>query len=521
MSFNISKISIYSLWEMKNYTESQKEFETALAMRRTLHTENIKFLGDDQEIILSIFDTFNEVEIKFRIAKCHYENLQNREAAVVLQSIPQKQRLPKVNMLLAKVLSDGTETTKTAHKEVLKKCPFAFECIESLLTLGVKGNEVQSLIINGVSEYPCFDWVNQYIRGVSEIHNSRKYQEAIVTLSSIDSMKTNPKILALIGIAYYYSGEYDRSYSYLKKSYDIYPFMKEGIQKYALLCDMFKKTRELEIILRPSAVSPYHYTSENWFVMATYLYSCLKFEKAQYFITRVIEQYQNKNVDALILNAKILHGNKKSHEALTSLRNALKFEPHRFEAHRWTIEILLATDCVKDAQNHATRALKLLGESPRTLTLAASSYLRNPIAKEKAKPLLQKALEMNEFYAKAVFFLAQILVDDKDSKAAIKLLEKTTATTTNLKINLMLADLYAKSKNLSSALEQYTKVLNIDSTNRHALNGLMALGSATTSMTLDTTPIEDDSEIAENSSRNKNEESENELVWSDIEMDQS
>jgi tetratricopeptide (TPR) repeat protein len=163
----------------------------------------------------------------------------------------------------------------------------------------------------------------------------------------------------------------------------------------------------------------------------------------------------------------------------------------------------------------------LLGESPRVLTLAASTYLKNPIAKEKAKPLLQKALEMNSYYAKAVFFLAQILVDDKDSKAAIKLLEKTAATTSNVKINLMLADLYAKSKNLSSALEQYTKVLNIDASNRHALNGLMALGSATTSISAIDASLEEETETPENSSRNKNEESESELVWSDVEMDQS
>lgn len=333
---------------MKHYTESQKEYETALSLRRTLHTESIKYLGlEDQEIVLSIVDTFNEVEIKFKVAKCLYENLQNKEAAAVLQTIPQKQRLPKINMLLAKVLNDGNDM-KTAHKEVLKKCPFAFECIESLISLGVKGNEVQSLIINAIGDHhECFDWLNQYIRGISEIYNSRKYHEAVVTLSSIDSMKTNPRVLALIGISFYYNGEYDRSYSYLKKSYDLYPFMKEGIQKLALLCDMFKKTRELEVILRPSSISPYFYTSENWFVMATYLYSCLKFEKAQYFITRVIEQFQSKNVDALILNAKILHGNKKSLEALKSLRDALKYEPHRFEAHRWTIEILLATDKVK------------------------------------------------------------------------------------------------------------------------------------------------------------------------------
>ena len=336
----------------------------------------------------------------------------------------------------------------------------------------------------------------------------------------------------MIGESFYYSGDYDRANAYLKRAYEINPFMKQGIQKYAMLLDMFKKTTELEQLLRPSSAYPFEYTSENWFVMAIYLYSCLKYEKAQYFINRVIAHHQHRNVDALILNAKILHSTKKSSEALISLRQALKYEPYRFEVHRWIIEILLNTDRGRDAQNQAIKSLKLLGDSPRSLTLAASTFLKNPICKDKAKTLLQKALEMNEYFTKAVFFLAQILQDDKEHKAAIKLLEKTAKVVSNVKINLMLGDLYAKTKNLSSALEYYTKVLNIEPNNRHALNGMMALG--TTSSTVEkalevsstTCGENDDSSteiepILENSGRLKSndDDDDSELVWSDVEMD--
>lgn len=338
----------------------------------------------------------------------------------------------------------------------------------------------------------------------------------------------------MIGEAFYHSGDYDRAYTYLKRAYELNPFMKHGIQKYAMLCDMLKKSRELEQLLRPSSTYPYEYTSENWFVMAIYLYSCLKFEKAQYFINRVITQHQHRNVDALILNAKILHSTKKSNEALVSLRQALKYEPYRFEAHRWIIEILLSTDRSRDAQNQSTKSLKMLGETPRSLTLAASTFLKAPISKDKAKVLLQKALDISsgELYTKAVFFLAQILIDDKEHKAAIKLLEKTASVVSNVKICLMLADLYAKTKNLSLALEYYTKVLNLDSTNRQALNGMMALGSTSSSLekaleVSSTTCGENDDSSAEieqsgeNSSRMKTneEDDDSELVWSDVEMD--
>jgi len=506
---------------MKHYSESQKNYEEGLLLRKAMNDpENMNYTKDvkDQSIILGVIENFNENELKYRIAKCQVENQQLKEAYGILQTIS-KPRPAKVNFLMCKVIQQcesGSDKNLIAlYKEVLKKCPLALECIDALLNMGVKGNEVNSLIINTTSSEGSFEWLNLYIKGLSEIHN-RKHSDAIMTLASIDCLKSNPKILALIGEAFYFSGDYDRAYHYLKRSYDIYPFMKQGIQKYALLCDMFKKPKELELMLRPSSAFPFEYSSHNWFVFATYLFCSTKIDKAQYFINRILSTHQHKNVDALILNAKILHGNKKPNEALVSLRNALKYEPYRFEVHRWIIEILLATDKGRDAQNQALKTLKLLGESPRTLTIAASTFLKNPISKEKAKNFLYKALELNEFYVKAVFFLSQILIDDKEIKAAIKLLEKTTSVVSNIKISLMLADLYAKSKNLSSALEQYTKVLNLDATNRHAMNGIMALGSTTTLETA----ADDEFETAENTSRNKNDETnEDELIWSDIEME--
>lgn len=526
---------------MKHYAEAQKQYETAILLRRQIQK--------DQKVPLSladIFEKFTETELKFRSAKCMVENGQFKEACSLLQPIPLKQRTPRINMLLTKIVNEDKHQISN-YKEVLRKCPLAFECIDGLLTLGVKGSEVNSLIINGEIAKPpfytglkliflalsseCFEWINTYIRGVSEIH-SRKQTEAVMSLVSIDCLKSNPKILAMIGETFYAIGDYERANTYLKRSFDLNPFMKQGIQKYAMICEMLKKTQELELLLRPSSTFPYEYTSENWFVMAIYLFSCMKFEKAQYFINRVIVQYQHRNVDALILNAKILHSTKKSNEALISLRSALKYEPYRFEVHRWIIEILLSTDRARDAQNQASKSLKALGDSPRALTLAASTYLKNPISKDKAKALLQRALEISEHYAKAVFFLAQILIDDKEHKAAIKLLEKTARVVSNVKICLILADLYAKSKNLSQALTFYTKVLHLDQTNRHALNGLMALGSTNSNLekaleVSSTTCGENDDSSAElepsgeNSSRMKtnDDDEDSELVWSDVEMD--
>lgn len=450
---------------------------------------------------------------------------QYKEASNLLQSIPVKMRPAKISMLLTKTDASNEKHLSANYREVLRKCPLAFECIDGLISLGVKGTDVNSLTIN-VSSTEKFEWVNHYIRGVSEIQN-RNYDEAITTLKSIDCLRNNSKVQAMIGEAYYYTGEYDRAFHFLKRAYELNPFMTQGIQKYALLCEMFKKTQELESMIRPTSAYPYDYTSENWFVMAMYCFACLKYEKAQYFTDRIFALHQPRNVDALILNARILNGYKKPNEALVSLRHALKYEPHRFEVHRWMIEILMNENKGREAQSQGMKSLKLLGENPRSCTLVASTYLKSPVCKEKAKVLLEKALSHNEFYAKAIFYLAQILINDKEHRAAIKLLEKTAQVLNNVKLTLMLADLYATTKNLSAANEFYTKVLNFDSANRHALNGLRALGSTSGEKGLEVSTTtcggenDDSSADVDGSSRMKTNEDvdDSELVWSDVEME--
>lgn len=189
------------------------------------------------------------------------------------------------------------------------------------------------------------------------------------------------------------------------------------------------------------------------------------------------------------------------------------------------IEILLNENKGREAQSQGVKSLKLLGENPRSCTLVASTYLKAPVCKEKAKILLEKALTYNEYYAKAIFYLSQILINDKEHRAAIKLLEKSALVLNNVKLTLMLADLYATTKNLLAANEFYTKVLNTDSANRHALNGLRALGSTSSDKggleASSTTCGENDDSSVDGSGRMKTNDDidDSELVWSDVEME--
>lgn len=143
-ALHLLTVSFYfSLWEMKNYCEAQKQYETAIILRRQLQEHKLTATYE-------IIERYSEVELKFRVAKCLVENQQFKEAAALLQPLPLKQRSAKINMLLAKIQQGESDKHLIAnYKEVLRKCPLAFECIDGLLSLGVKGTEVNSLIING------------------------------------------------------------------------------------------------------------------------------------------------------------------------------------------------------------------------------------------------------------------------------------------------------------------------------------------------------------------------------------
>lgn len=202
----------------------------------------------------------------------------------------------------------------------------------------------------------------------------RKFPEAIETLKQIEattSLKNYPKLLVLIAESYYYNGDYEIAYNYFKRAYNLHPHMTRGIQKYAMLLFQLHKVDELELLIRPSSSFSYEHSSEMWFIMAQYLLAVQKSDKAIYIVEKAC-QMNKRNVDALLLKARILHHIKKHNEALVTLRSALKYQNYRYETHKGIIECLVGMDKLKEAQQQAYKSLKQLGETPRTLTVSLS-----------------------------------------------------------------------------------------------------------------------------------------------------
>lgn len=522
-----------SLFHMSEFREAEGVYRQALQAKRMLP----KTKSPAGKVSDTPSDIFSEVEIKYKTAKCLIEIKRFRDAIVMLQSLTIKQRsaAPKISMLLSRLYhGHGHERSAIGtYKEVLKDCPLAFEAIEGLLALGTNGIEVNTLVlsVHPTLEAQC-SWIISWIKAHSHIH-SRKFTEAIQTLRSIESntaLSNYHQLLVLIGECYYHNGEYENAYSYLKRAHSLYPHMKNGIQILAILMAKKKKINDLEKMIAPTSTFPYEYSSEMWFVMAQYLYSTAKYDKAVYFVQKAC--FLNpKNAEALILKAEILLQLKKPTEAIAHLRFAQQFAPYRYEVHRCLVDTYINMNRLREAQAQAMKALKSIGETPRLLVLLGRTYLKDDNTRAKAKTLFQKALEINENYLPAVYLLADLYQQENDVTNCMKLLKKHTLLTQNCKLHAMLGDLLSNDKDHSGALEHYTIALNLDPTNRCAMAGLLAMGQTSSSGTsgvvntsyLDTSMAEDGCdqenplEMIPQGVHNDIEDSE--IMWSDVEIE--
>ncbi|KAJ8678092.1 hypothetical protein QAD02_013879 [Eretmocerus hayati] len=155
-----------------------------------------------------------------------------QEALQVLQGVPAKQRTPKINMASAKMFQEqGMEHSAIAtYKEVLRECPLTLEAAEGLSSLGVKGIEVNSIIMSCNWNLQNFDWLNAWIKAHAHI-NCKEYSQAVTTLRSLDNVncsRDNHNLLVTMGECYYLSGNYKNSLLCLRRARLIEPDSIKG-----------------------------------------------------------------------------------------------------------------------------------------------------------------------------------------------------------------------------------------------------------------------------------------------------
>ncbi|XP_067010812.1 anaphase-promoting complex subunit 7 [Anabrus simplex] len=513
-----------SLFHLGQYRKAEGMYRKALQYKKSL----LKSKGSSKPSE-NPKELMPDIEIKYQIHLCHVNLKQSHQAIVVLQSIPGKQRNAKINMALAKLYQQGgmERSAITSYKEVLRECPLALEAAEGLLSLGVKGVEVNSLILEGATCISQMDWLNSWIKAHAHMH-SREYPQAISTFRHLDEcseLQNNISVLVSLGECYYYSGDHKNALIVLQRAHAQDRYMQRGLDVLAALLAKERRHKEMEKLVSPG-ITVAEYGPETWIAMAYFLYATKRNSKAAYFAQKACF-LSPRNVEALILKGAILLDLKKFQDAVVHFREAMQVSPHRYEPHLGLVDCYVAMHRLREALTIASNACKQLGQSPRALTLYASVLMKDPVSVCKAKSILEKALIQDEKYLPAVYLLAEIYEQEMMLESAITLLEKQVVLQPTCKLHQMLGDLLARIHEEERALDHYSIALNMDPNNRRALEGLHRIDNS--SNKLDSsyymTVGEDDNgdpayeRIADSENEGEADESETEAVWSDMDLE--
>lgn len=390
---------------------------------------------------------------------------QNDDAINLIETIPIKARPAKINALYGNLTqaSGYDRLAFAAYKEVVKDCPLAFDIVEQLLEMGLKGIDMNSLVVDA-THWPQCAWLPNFIEAQGFMA-SRNYPAAIAIFKQLESnslLENWHKIVVKIGECYYYNGDYETALMYLKRAHLMAPNSTDGLMILASLLGKKNKIQELEKMLSPD-LSVTEYKAEHWYLLAQFLFHTGKSEKANYFVQKVLILSPNSatHIEATLFKAAIATKMQKYNDALADLKSILKPAAHRFELYMGLSEVYVKMHRYRDAQMCASSANQNLGKTPRTLTLIAKTCEGDVLAKKQIKSILKKALKMDEYYLPAIYMLVGIMRSEGDVQGAVQLLKKHIAFQPNCKLLTTLADIL-NANNDPSALEFYTMALKYD-----------------------------------------------------------
>jgi tetratricopeptide (TPR) repeat protein len=156
---------------------TKEEYTRSLQLyRHAIHNEQNKFYYsiNSKEI----------AQIHYKISQC-YLKLNDKSAAIrELEIIPKDFRTTKINVTLAKLYysSELKLSANSVLKQVVKSSPFALECMEMLVNLGVETREFLVKPKTGSSSQQpsemhalCQDWISSIITSLSS-HRLSQYQ---------------------------------------------------------------------------------------------------------------------------------------------------------------------------------------------------------------------------------------------------------------------------------------------------------------------------------------------------------
>ncbi|XP_025419257.1 anaphase-promoting complex subunit 7 [Sipha flava] len=470
---------------LSNYRQAEAAYKLALTFKDACSTSKTQLKQYD-----GIKDSMPDIDIKYQLHLCLVKLKDNKQALAVLQSIPSKQRKTKINMALAKLYHQMGNTIQaiSAYNKVLKDCPLAIEAAEGLLSLGVKGTEVNAIMLEMVG-ISGLEWLGGWIKAHAHLFNHKEYPLAIAAFKQLDDnspLCNSNRLLVAMGKAYYFNGDRKNALNYLQRAYKLNPLMQDGLCTLAMCFYMEKHNKDLEKLLPTNYTDELSIEPHMWIIFAFVCYSNSNYSKALCLAQRACSIDQ-KNIEALLLHGMILTSMKKYSDAILQFRKANDLAPYLFDPHKGMVDCYIALHKMRTAITSASNCCKQMNNHPKSLTLYASILIKDPMTVGKAKLLLERALNVDEYYLPAVYMLAQIFEQEGNFSSAVTLLHKQALDQPTCRLYQMLGDLSVKQNQLEKSFDYYYSALNLDPNNKRVMESLESLGKPCNTSTVTST----------------------------------
>lgn len=135
-----------SLFHQKQYRKADTVYRGALIARRAI-------VKAKPPTVMSInfenmVEMFPDHEIRYKIALCMEHTNNSAEALSILNTISNRQRTSKINMLIGKLSMESGKyaCAVTAYKMVVRECPMNLEAMRGLLSLNVSDMDICNII---------------------------------------------------------------------------------------------------------------------------------------------------------------------------------------------------------------------------------------------------------------------------------------------------------------------------------------------------------------------------------------
>ncbi|XP_045441545.1 anaphase-promoting complex subunit 7 isoform X2 [Pipistrellus kuhlii] len=199
-----------------------------------------------------------------------------------------------------------------------------------------------------------------------------------------------------------------------------------------------------------------------------------RYSRALYLGAKAI-QLNSNSVQALLLKGAALRNMGRVQEAIIHFREAIRLAPCRLDCYEGLIECYLASNSIREAMVMANNVYKTLGANAQTLTLLATVCLEDPVTQEKAKTLLDKALNQRPDYIKAVVKKAELLSREQKYEDGIALLRNALANQSDCVLHRILGDFLVAVNEYQEAMDQYSIALSLDPNDQKSLEGMQKM----------------------------------------------